>query len=96
MLEREGGEMATRALRTIVKLLCGDDNDQFSHLRLKYFRQPTNGGSPGAIFFRTNILPEVLEHAEEQGVKGKTIDFIELLAAGYQLEPDEFEHLVFD
>lgn len=95
MLEQAGGEMATRALRTIVKLLCGDNNDQFSHLRLKYFRQPTNGGSPGAIFFRTDILPEVLNRAAEQGDKGKTIDFIELLAAGYQLEPDEYEELVF-
>lgn len=96
MLERAGGEMATRALHTIVKLMCGDDYRQFYGLQLKYFRQPNNGGSPGAIFFRTDILPAVMERAQWQGAKGKIIQFLESLAASYYPEPDEYEHLVFD
>lgn len=95
MLERAGKEMATRVLRTIVKLLCGEDYDQFSRLRLKYFRQPTNGGSPGAIFFRTEVLTEVLDYAGERGLQGKTIELIGQLATSFNLVPDEYEELVF-
>ncbi|USN97286.1 MAG: hypothetical protein H6799_02845 [Candidatus Nomurabacteria bacterium] len=95
VLERSESKMATRALRTIVRLLCGDDNEKFNRLNLKYFRQPSNGGSPGAIFFRKDILPAVLERAEEQGIRGKVIEFIESLAREYLLEPDEYDDLVF-
>lgn len=94
-LERLDETMATRALRTMVKLLC-EDEDQFKVIKHQYFRQPAAGGKPGIMFFRADVLPEVLDRADERGVKGKAIQLLEDLERKYCPAADEYGHLVFN
>ncbi len=88
-------QIATRALRTIVKLLC-DNPGQYSEIYEDYFGASTAARiRPGVLFFHVDILPEVLERAEDMGVKGKSIQLIENLEAKYCSLPDEYDELVF-